>query len=106
MWYLPPETTSVSNAGGNNRDIASTNVCATPKGMLRHIQENVQLTSNAGGSGSGSSQYAGISGSILDKCCQPANYFENKPAGAVAGQQSEKAAALLAAKAAKAAAPH
>ncbi len=68
MWYLPPETVSVVNTG-NNRNIIANNVCASTAGMIKYIANK-----------------EGDSRNLLEKCCQPAHYFENLPSGAKIGK--------------------
>lgn len=62
MWYLPAETATV--VGGTdsrkNREVAANNVCATNVAMKKYVDLDPK-------------------NSLLDKCCMPASYFENKP---------------------------
>ena len=59
MWYLPPETNTYAQnrvgAKGNDQ-----NICAKASTMLAYVNSHKGQ-------------------SLLDKCCQSASYFANKP---------------------------
>ena len=60
MWYLPPDTNTYDQNRPNARNGNTHNICAKASTMLTYINSNANAK-------------------LLDKCCQKAPYFTNKP---------------------------
>ena len=61
MWYLPPDTNTYDQNRPNARNSNTHNICAKASTMLDYIRNNNNNVK------------------LLDKCCQSAPYFTNKP---------------------------